>query len=90
MEPGGIVDEMGQLAAVNPDVMKLERIGTSTLGKPIEALKMTEDARNVPDGTRDAILFSAVNHAREWIAAEMAAACPAGSPRTRTTRRSAS
>ena len=76
MEPGGIADEMRRIAAANPDVMKLEQIGTSTLGKPIHAIKMTEDARNVPDGTRHAILFSAVNHAREWIAAEMGRRLP--------------
>ena len=76
MEPGGIADEMKATAAANPDVMKLEQIGTSTLGKPIYAIKMTEDARNVPDGTRHAILFSAVNHAREWIAAEMGRRLP--------------
>ena len=50
--------------------MKLVKIGDSLLGKPLYAIKMTEDARNVPDGTRDAVLFSAINHAREWIAAE--------------------
>ena len=76
MEPGGIADEMKATAAANPDVMKLEQIGTSMLGKPIYALKMTENARNVPDGTRHAILFSAVNHAREWIAAEMGRRLP--------------
>ena len=75
-EPGGIADEMRALAAANPDVMKLEQIGTSTLGKPILVIKMTENARNVKDGTRDAILFSAVNHAREWIAAEMGRRLP--------------
>ncbi|HEX6027065.1 MAG TPA: M14 family zinc carboxypeptidase, partial [Solirubrobacter sp.] len=76
MEPGGIKDEMIALANANPDVMKLEQIGTSTLGKPIYVIKMTADARNVPDGTRHAILFSAVNHAREWIAAEMGRRLP--------------
>ena len=54
-EPGGIADEMKALAAANPDVMKLEQIGTSTLGKPIYVIKMTADARNVPDGTRHAV-----------------------------------
>ena len=76
MEPGGIKDEMIALANANPDVMKLEEIGRSTLNKPIYAIKMTEDARSTPDGTRDAILFSAVNHAREWIAAEMGRRLP--------------
>ena len=56
--------------------MKLEQIGTSTLGKPILVIKMTADARNVPDGTRPALLFSAVNHAREWLAAEQGRRLP--------------
>ena len=76
MEPGGIKDEMIAVANANPDVMKLEEIGRSTLNKPIYAIKMTENARSTPDGTRDAILFSAVNHAREWIAAEMGRRLP--------------
>ena len=76
MEPGGIADEMKALAAANPDVMKLEQYGTSTLGKPLYTIKMTANARNVADGTRPAILFSAVNHAREWIAAEMGRRLP--------------
>ena len=76
MEPGGIADEMRATAAANPDVMKLEQIGTSTLGKPILVIKMTADARNVPDGTRPALLFSALNHAREWLAAEQGRRLP--------------
>ena len=58
MEPGGIADEMRALAAANPDVMKLEQIGTSTLGKPILAIKMTENARNVAGrhARRDSVL----------------------------------
>jgi hypothetical protein len=76
MEPGGIADEMKALAAANPDVMKLEQYGTSTLGKPLYTIKMTANARNVADGARPAILFSAVNHAREWIAAEMGRRLP--------------
>jgi Zinc carboxypeptidase len=71
MEPGGIHDEMVQLAADNRDVVKYERIGTSTLGKPMSVLKVTNNARNVPDGTRPAVLYSSNNHAREWIAAEV-------------------
>ena len=76
MEAGGIADELRAIAKANPDVMKLEQIGTSTLGKPILAIKMTENARSTPDGTRPAMLFSAVNHAREWIAAEMGRRLP--------------
>src|SRR3954454_14723712 len=69
-EPGGIADEMRALAAANPEVMKLENLGTTQLGKPIIAIKMTADARNVREGGRPALLFSAINHTREWLAAE--------------------
>jgi hypothetical protein len=75
-EPGGIADEMRALAAANKDVMKLETIGISALGKPILAIKMTRDARNTKDGTRPALLFSAINHAREWVAAEQGRRLP--------------
>src|SRR3954453_2247653 len=75
-EPGGIADEMRATAAATPDVMKLEQIGTSTLGKPILAIKMTKNARTTPDGTRPALLYSAVNHAREWLAAEQGRRLP--------------
>ena len=34
-------------------------------------LKVTQNARNVADGTRPAVLYSSNNHAREWIAAEV-------------------
>ena len=47
-EPGGIADEMRATAAANPDVMKLETLGVTELGKPILAIKMTENARNTP------------------------------------------
>jgi hypothetical protein len=69
-EPGGIKDEMIEIARQHRDVVKLMRIGKTTLGKPIYVLKITNNARNVPDGTRIPILYSSINHAREWIAAE--------------------
>jgi Zinc carboxypeptidase len=69
-EPGGIKDEMIELARENRDVVKLVRVGRTTLGKPIYVVKITDNARNTPDNTRIPVLYSAVNHAREWIAAE--------------------
>ena len=71
MEPGGIHDEMKQLAAENPDVVKYQVVGHSTLGKPVAVLKVTKDARHVADNTRPAVLYSSNNHAREWLAAEV-------------------
>ena len=55
---------------------KLVVIGKSGQGQDIVALKVTKDARNVADGARPAMLFSAVNHAREWIAAEVGRRMP--------------
>ncbi len=69
-EKNGIADELRADAANNRDVAKLVQIGTSLLGKPILALKITANARNVADGSRPAVLYSATNHAREWITPE--------------------
>ena len=55
---------------------KLVVIGQTGQGQDIVALKVTKDARNVADGSRPAMLFSAVNHAREWIAAEVGRRMP--------------
>ena len=58
------------LARANPDVVKREVIGRSVLGQPIVAYKVTADAKRTRDGARPAVLYNAVQHAREWIAAE--------------------
>ena len=75
-EPGGIRDEMVALASAHRGLAKLVVIGQSGQGQDIVALKVTRDARNVADGARPAMLFSAVNHAREWIAAEVGRRMP--------------
>ena len=67
---------MTSLAAANRGMAKLVVIGKSGQGQDIVALKVTKDARNVADGARPAMLFSAVNHAREWIAAEVGRRMP--------------
>ena len=43
-------------------------IGRTIQGREILALKLTEDAREVRDGKRPAVLYSSTQHAREWIA----------------------
>ena len=53
------------------DVVKLVEIGKSLLGKPILAIKITANARNIADGSRPAVLLGATNHAREWITPEV-------------------
>ncbi len=70
-EPGGYRDQMHQLASQYPGVTKLVRIGTTLKGREILALKVTQGARGQRDGRRPAVLFSATQHAREWIATEI-------------------
>ena len=52
-------------------VTKLVKIGTTLQGREILALKVTQGARGQQDGSRPAVLFSATQHAREWIATEI-------------------
>ncbi len=70
-EPGGYRDQMYELASQYPGVTKLVRIGTTLQGREILALKVTQGARGQQDGRRPAVLFSATQHAREWIATEI-------------------
>lgn len=69
-EPGGIRDEIVALADEYPDLLKLRSIGTSINGQDILALKLTRDANRVRDGHRPAVLYSSMQHAREWITVE--------------------
>ena len=69
-EPGGIRDELYQIAKDNPQRVKLEVIGHTLQGREIIALKVTQGA-GIPDGTRPAVLYNADQHAREWISVEV-------------------
>jgi hypothetical protein len=70
-EPGGIRDQLEAAARRNPDVAKLVKLGTTYQGRDILALKLTRDARRSRDGSRPAVIYSATQHAREWIATEV-------------------
>jgi Zinc carboxypeptidase len=70
-EPGGIRDELYGIAQKNPSIVKLEVIGHSLKGREIIALKVTKNARRLPDGARPRVFYMATIHAREWIAAEV-------------------
>lgn len=70
-EDGGIEDQMRAAAAKNPRIAKLVKIGTTIQGRDILAVKLTDNARGVKDGSRPAVLYSATQHAREWIATEV-------------------
>ena len=70
-EPGGIRDQLYAAARSNPQLVKLEVLGHTGQGREIIAVKLTQGARGTPDGTRPAVLYSATQHAREWIATEV-------------------
>ena len=70
-EPGGIRDQLYAAARNNPQLVKLVKLGTTSQGREILAVKLTTGARWVPDGLRPAVLYSATQHAREWIATEV-------------------
>jgi hypothetical protein len=64
-ERGGIRDEMVQVARSNPNLTKLVTLGTTLQGRQILAIKLTQNARTVADGSRPAVLYSSTQHARE-------------------------
>ena len=70
-EPGGIRDEIVATAARFPRISTVQTIGRTTQGKPILAVKVTKNAKSVPDGKRPAVLYAGAQHAREWITPEM-------------------
>ncbi|HSK16648.1 MAG TPA: M14 family zinc carboxypeptidase [Gaiellaceae bacterium] len=70
-EPGGIRDELYELARKNPQLVKLEVLGHSPQGREYVALKVTQGARGKRDGIRPAVLYVSTFHAREWISTEV-------------------
>lgn len=70
-EPGGIRDELYDVARRNPQLVKLVVLGRSHQGRELIGLKLTQGARDVPDGSRPAVLYSSLQHAREWISLEV-------------------
>ena len=69
--PGGIRDELAATAARFPRLAKLVTVGTTLRGVPIQAVKVTTNARALPDGRRPAVIYLGGQHAREWITPEM-------------------
>ena len=69
--PGGIAEELREVAAQHKGITKLVTIGTSRQGQPILALKVSNNARSANDGKRPAVLYLGAQHAREWITPEM-------------------
>ena len=65
-----LMTQLENLARRHSNIAKLETIGHTIKGLPIYAMKVTKGARKRKDGKRPAVLYSAVQHAREWLAGE--------------------
>jgi len=65
-----LMTQLERLASRHPDIAKLETIGHTVNDLPIYAMKVTKGARNRSDGSRPAVLYSSLQHAREWLAGE--------------------
>jgi murein tripeptide amidase MpaA len=60
-----LYDRLAQLS-----IVKRVDIGDTVLGRDIVALKVTAGAKTRRDNTRPAVLYNAMQHAREWLAGE--------------------
>lgn len=68
---GGLRAEIDQLAADHPDLVQPMVIGQSVQGREIVAVRLTAGAARVPEGSRPAVLYVSLQHAREWISGEV-------------------
>ena len=69
---GGLKEEFEQIAADNPDIVKLVTIGQSVNGPGHHRHQgHRAGANQIRDGQRPATLYSSAQHAREWITPEM-------------------
>ena len=70
-ERGGIRDELYDLARRYPQLIKLQVLGRTHQDREIIAVKLTQGARGIADGSRPAVLSTSLQHAREWISVEV-------------------
>ncbi len=70
-EPGGMRDQLYDIASRNPQIAKLVVLGRTHQGREILGLKLTAGAQGRRDGSRPAVLYASLQHAREWISGEV-------------------
>ncbi|MFQ5591797.1 MAG: M14 family zinc carboxypeptidase, partial [Phycisphaerae bacterium] len=63
-------EEIRTIAMNHPDIAALEVIGYSVEGRPIHALRISDDASTV-DSSEPGIVVLGCHHAREWISVEV-------------------
>lgn len=69
--PGGIADQLRQIAKKNPNIAQLQNLGTTRQGRPILAIRMTQGVKGRAVGSLPGILYQGTTHAREWISTEV-------------------
>jgi Zinc carboxypeptidase len=65
-----LVTQLRSIARRYDGITELVTIGQTLNGVPIYAMRVTRNADRTPDGRRPAVLYSATQHAREWLAGE--------------------
>jgi len=65
-----VAAEVQAIAAAHPDIVHLEVVGTTTQGRPIHALRISDNAA-VDEPGEPCMFFMGAVHAREWIAVEV-------------------
>lgn len=70
-DPAQVDTILNDLVAAHPGLAQLSTIGTSHDGRPIKALKISDNV-SINETDEGDILFVALHHAREWISVEMA------------------
>ena len=69
-EPGGIRDELYAIARSNRDLVALEVLGRTHQGRELIALRVSA-ASGGRRTRKPAVLYSSLQHAREWISVEV-------------------
>ncbi|HKP35424.1 MAG TPA: M14 family metallopeptidase, partial [Pyrinomonadaceae bacterium] len=64
-------NELTNLATTHSSIAQIFTIGNSVEGRPIRGIKITNNVA-IDDANKGDVVFIATQHAREWIAAEMA------------------
>jgi murein tripeptide amidase MpaA len=64
------LEQYARLLREHPGITKKVVLGRTYEGRKIVALKVTRNARRLKDNKRPAVLYNAMQHAREWLAGE--------------------
>jgi hypothetical protein len=64
------LEQYDRLTRQHPDITKKLVIGKTHQGRDIVAIKVSRNARTQADGKKPAVLYNALQHAREWLAGE--------------------